>query len=90
MTTWHQWCVLAVVVCLCGCSANSEGTEAAARKYFAAEFTKWMAGEKTTVSTMQSRVRLLKKPISYDIHGKITFISIINTYLSRKFCFASN
>ena len=72
MKAWHQWCVLVVMVCMGGCSANSEGTEAAARKYFDAEFTKWMAGEKNAVSTMQSRVRLLKEPISYDVRSIVS------------------
>lgn len=71
MTTWHRWCVVGVVVWMLGCSANAPGTEVAARKYFGAEFNKWMAGEENTVSTMRSRTRLLQEPIGYDIRSVV-------------------
>ena len=58
-----------MVVCLCGCAMDSPGTESAARKYFDAEFQKWIAGEKNDVSTMESRIKVLKEPISYDIRS---------------------
>ena len=71
MTKWHQ-CSFLVVLCLFGCSVNSPGTEAAARKHFDAEFKKWMAGQENTVSTMQSRISLHQEPISYDIRSVVS------------------
>lgn len=71
MTTWQSWCVL-MVFCMCGCGTDSPGTEAAARKYYDAEFKKWMAGETNTVSTMKSRIGSLQEPISYDIRSIVT------------------
>lgn len=68
MTTSYRWSVLAVVL-MFGCSAKTEGTESAARKYFHAEFQKWMASETTAVATKQSQRRLLAPPISYDIRS---------------------
>ena len=68
MTTSFRWSVLAVVL-MFGCSAKTEGTESAARKYFDAEFKKWMAGETNTVATKQSKWRLLAPPISHDIRS---------------------
>ena len=72
MKLWQKWCVL-VVVSLAGCSANSPGNEAAARQHFGAEFKKWMAGEKSEVTTLTSRGRRLKPPISYDIRSLVKF-----------------
>ena len=71
MTKWHQ-CSFLVVLCLFGCSVNSPGTEAAARKHFDSEFKKWMAGQENTVSTMKSRIGALKEPISYDIRSVVS------------------
>jgi len=62
-----------LVIGLCGCSGGSsrDGTEAAARAFFDAEFQKWMAGQETEVSTMKSRIGNLKNPISYDIRSVV-------------------
>lgn len=68
MTTSYRWGLLAVLL-MFGCSANTEGTESAARKYYDAEFKKWMSGETTTVATKQSKWRLLAPPISHDIRS---------------------
>ena len=62
MTARHQWVVLVVMICLCGCSADSPGTEAAARKHFDTEFKKWMAGQENSAATMTSKVRGLLDP----------------------------
>lgn len=58
---------------LLGCSdvSSGGGSEAAARKFFDAEFRKWMAGHETEVSTMTSRIGNLKNPISYDIRSVV-------------------
>ena len=58
MKSW-QCVVMLLVAVLCGCSMNTAGSEAGARKYFDAEFKKWMAGQENTVSTMQSRIGVL-------------------------------
>ncbi len=71
MTFWQRWCVL-VVVCLSGCTANTAGSEAAARNHFDSEFKKWMAGQANTVSTMSSRTRGLSEPISYEIRSMMS------------------
>uniref|UniRef100_A0A7C2K1W9 DUF4019 domain-containing protein n=1 Tax=Schlesneria paludicola TaxID=360056 RepID=A0A7C2K1W9_9PLAN len=62
-----------LVIGLCGCSAGSsrDGTEAAARMFFDAEFQKWITGQETQVSTMKSRIGNLKNPISYDIRSVV-------------------
>lgn len=52
-----------------GCS--SPGSEADARNYFNSEFQKWMAGQKTDVSTMDSRLSLHKPPISYNVRSVV-------------------
>lgn len=57
------------MVSIVGCSTNSVGTESAARKYFRAEFQKWMAGETSAVATKRSQRQLLAPPISYDIRS---------------------
>ena len=71
-----KFCQLIMVLLwmgLCGCGGRSpsEGSEAAARKFFDAEFQKWMAGQETQVSTMMSRIENLKKPISYNIRSVV-------------------
>lgn len=73
MKNWHRWGVL-LVIGLCGCSGGSteEGTEAAARKFFEAEFQKWMAGEEAQVTTMKSQIENLKEPIGYDIRSIVS------------------
>ena len=68
MTTSCRWSLLAVLL-MFGCSVKTEGTESAARKYFDAEFKKWMAGETNTVATKQSKWRLLAPPISHDVRS---------------------
>ena len=70
MKIWKLWVSLLVAL-LCGCMANQEGTEAAARTYFDVEFRKWMAGTTNTVSTMQSRIGMHQEPISYDIRSVV-------------------
>jgi len=77
---WQRMCLL-VVVSMLGCSSNTVGTEAAARKFFEAEFTKWMAGESSTVATRRSTG--LSPPISFDIRsivrGKPDFFACQDT-----------
>jgi hypothetical protein len=72
VTARQQWGVLVVMICLCGCSADSSGTEAAARKHFDTEFKKWMAGQENSAATMTSKVRGLLDPISYDVRSVVT------------------
>ena len=71
MTFWQRLCVL-VVVCLFGCTANTAGSEADARSHFDSEFKKWIAGQKNSVSTMSSRTKGLKEPISYEIRSIVS------------------
>ena len=66
MKSWQLGPVLLAVM-LVGCSSNTEGTEAAARKYFDNEFKMWMAGETSSVATKRSQRMMLAAPISYDI-----------------------
>lgn len=68
MTKWQR-VYLMVIVSIFGCSANTVGTETAARKYFDAEFTKWMAGDTSTVATKRSQRMMLAAPISYDLRS---------------------
>lgn len=68
MTKWQRVYLL-VIVSMLGCSANTVGTETAARKYFDAEITKWMAGETSTVATKRSQRMMFAPPISYDIRS---------------------
>jgi hypothetical protein len=56
-----------LLLALSGCS--SPGSEAEARKYFHGEFQKWIAGEKTDISTMDSRLGLHKPPIGYSVRS---------------------
>lgn len=70
MMMWQRWCVM-IVVCLSGCTANSAGSETAARNHFDSEFKKWMAGQENSVSTMMSRVRGVKEPISCDVRSVV-------------------
>jgi len=60
-----------LVVSLVGCSHDSAGTEASARKHFNAEFQKWMAGEKTEVATLRSVGTNLRPPIGYDVRSVV-------------------
>lgn len=61
-----------LVISTVGCSQQQPaGTEASARKFFDAEFQKWMAGQETKVSTMKSRIGNLKNPISYNIRSVV-------------------
>jgi hypothetical protein len=61
-----------LVVSVVGCSQQQQaGSEASAREFFDSEFRKWMAGQETAVSTMESRIRNLKNPISYDIRSVV-------------------
>lgn len=68
MTKWQRVCLL-VIVSMLGCSANTVGTESAARKYFDAEFQKWIAGETSAVATKRSQRMMLDPPISYDLRS---------------------
>jgi hypothetical protein len=68
VTTSYRWSVLAVVL-MFGCSAKTEGTESAARKYYDAEFKKWVGEETSAVATKRSQRMLLAPPISYDIRS---------------------
>lgn len=68
MTKWQRVYLL-VVVSMFGCSANTVGTEAAARKYFDSEFKKWIAGATSTVATKHSQRMMLAAPISYDLRS---------------------
>ena len=70
MKNWQYLSILAVSL-LCGCMANQEGSEAAARNYLDSEFNKWMAGETNTVSTMKARINSHEEPISYDIRSVV-------------------
>lgn len=65
---WQRWCVL-ILVCLSGCTANSAGSEAAARNHFDSEFKKWIAGESSAVATKRSQRLLFAPPISYDLRS---------------------
>lgn len=60
-----------LVALLSACSADTAGTEAAARRYFETEFKKWMAGEANAVETLDSSIKLLKEPISYEIKSVV-------------------
>ena len=70
MKNWQYLSILAVSL-LCGCMANQEGSESAARNYLDSEFNKWMAGETNTVSTMKARINSHEEPISYDIRSVV-------------------
>jgi hypothetical protein len=54
-----------------GCSADSPGTEAGARKYFDTEFKKWMAGQDSDVTNLDFSIKALKEPISYEIRSVV-------------------
>jgi hypothetical protein len=66
----HLRVLTLLLLILSGCSPP--GSQAEARKYFDQEFHKWMAGQKTDVSTMNSRMGLLKPPIAYNIRSIVT------------------
>jgi hypothetical protein len=66
--SWQLELVLLGVM-LVGCSSNTDGTEAAARKYFNNEFRTWMAGETSSVATKRSQRMMFAPPISYDIRS---------------------
>lgn len=66
--SWNVWGLM-LAVCLIGCSAETVGTEAAARKHFDTEFKKWMAGQENSVSTIASIGA--KEPISFDIRSVV-------------------
>jgi hypothetical protein len=67
--TWSFNRLVLLLLLLSGCS--SPGSEAEARKYFHQEFQNWIAGQKTEVSTMDSRLSLNKPPISYNIRSVV-------------------
>ena len=54
---------------ICGCGTGPVGSQAAAQAYFDSEFQKWIAGQESEVTTMDSRIKSLQAPISYDIRS---------------------
>ena len=68
-----QRVVALLLIVICGCSTGStpDGSEAAARDYFDAEFRKWIGGQETEVSTMMSQISGFKNPISYDVRSVV-------------------
>src|SRR5579872_5670747 len=67
---WNKWGLM-LAVCLAGCSGETPGSEASARKYFDSEFKKWMAGQENTVSTMMSEIQGHLNPIAFDIRSVV-------------------
>ena len=57
---------------ICGCGTGPVGSQAAAQAYFDSEFQKWIAGQESEVTTMDSRIKSLQAPISYDIRSITT------------------
>ena len=57
---------------LSGCGAGPAGSQAAAQAHFDSEFQKWIAGQESEVTTMDSRIKSLQAPISYDIRSITT------------------
>jgi len=64
---------LAGWVCLIGilgcntATVTQEGSEQAARDYYAAEFQKWVANQTTTVSTLKARLARRKPPVGHRV-----------------------
>ena len=52
-----------------GCGTGPVGSQAAAQAHFDSEFQKWIAGQESEVTTMDSRIKSLQAPISYDIRS---------------------
>ena len=59
--------VLCLLAVLMGCGGNPLGSEADARKHFAAEMTKWMAGQQSQVKTIDGIGKVF--PVRYDIRS---------------------
>ena len=55
-----------------GCGTGPVGSQAAAHAHFDSEFQKWIAGQESEVTTMDSRIKSLQAPISYDIRSITT------------------
>lgn len=55
-----------------GCGTGPAGSQAAAQSYFDSECQKWIAGQESKVTTMDSRIKSLQAPISYDIRSITT------------------
>ena len=63
-----------ILMGLAGCSqfgGAREGSEEAARAYLAAEFDKWIAGQKNEAETMSSRMQGLLAPLAYEFRSVV-------------------
>jgi len=59
-----------LLVGLVGCSklsGSQGGSEQAARAYMAAEFNKWIAGQKSEAETMKARLETRFPPLAYEV-----------------------
>lgn len=68
---WHLGTLLCLGICGCSSGSHPEGSEAAARSFFQAEFQKWIGGQASQVATMKSRTQNLKRPLSYDVRSVV-------------------
>lgn len=68
--TWSIWSLLFSLY-LAGCSGGALGTEAEARKFYDAEFKKWIAGQENLVATMESKIANKADPVSYTVRSVV-------------------
>ena len=71
----RKWLSLLLVIGLAGCSnllGDREGSEQAARAHFAAEFTKWMAGQESEAETVDAGLKSALPPLAYEIRSVVT------------------
>lgn len=68
----YRLCVGLLLAIVLGCSAATrveEGSEQAAREYFAAEFDKWMANQESEAMTMRGVI--LAPPVGYQFRSVV-------------------